>query len=196
MELQRALGDPVKLAALRKKRAEATIRWRDRDKVAHPEKYDQYREKDRLVKAELRKHPDYYPKMNLWAKNHRTRNPVVRLAQAVRNTMNSALRGRYKAGTFIERIGCTAGELKEHLEKQFSPDMNWKNFGHGKGKWSMDHILPCASFDLSDPEQQKKCFHYTNLRPMWFVDNCAKNSIHNGRKQYHDRPCTSSLQSR
>ena len=40
---------------------------------------------------------------------------------------------------------------------------------------------PCASFDLTDPAQQKACFHYTNLQPLWAKDNLSK-----GAKYEHD----------
>lgn len=43
--------------------------------------------------------------------------------------------------------------------------MTWENHKHCG--WHLDHIIPCSSFDLSDPEQQNKCFHYTNLQPLW-----------------------------
>jgi len=49
--------------------------------------------------------------------------------------------------------------------------MTWSNYGKG---WHIDHIKPCASFDLSNPEQQKICFHYTNLQPLWAIDNIKK----------------------
>jgi hypothetical protein len=42
------------------------------------------------------------------------------------------------------------------------------------GIWHIDHITPCTAFDLTDPEQQKKCFHYTNLQPLWASDNIRK----------------------
>ena len=38
----------------------------------------------------------------------------------------------------------------------------------------VDHIKPCSSFNLEDPEEQKKCFHYKNLQPLWAKDNLAK----------------------
>ncbi len=42
------------------------------------------------------------------------------------------------------------------------------------GELHVDHIKPCASFDLSDPEQQRLCFNYKNLQPLWAADNLSK----------------------
>ena len=56
----------------------------------------------------------------------------------------------------------------------FSISMNWKNYGF-KG-WHIDHIIPCCKFDLSKENEQRKCFHYTNLNPMWAIDNLKKGS--------------------
>jgi HNH endonuclease. len=50
--------------------------------------------------------------------------------------------------------------------------MSWDNYG--RDGWHIDHIRPCASFDLTDPEQQRQCFHYTNLQPLWAADNIRK----------------------
>jgi len=66
--------------------------------------------------------------------------------------------------------GCSVEYLKQHLESQFTEGMSWDNYG----KFHIDHILPCASFDLSKPSEQKKCFHYTNLQPLWAADNLSK----------------------
>lgn len=70
----------------------------------------------------------------------------------------------------IDFIGCSIDDLKLHLEKQFVDGMNWENYGD----WHVDHIRPCCSFDLTDPEQQRECFHYTNLQPLWATDNLSK----------------------
>ena len=69
-----------------------------------------------------------------------------------------------------ELTGISIAELKAYLENQFSNGMTWEN----RGQWHIDHIRPCASFDFTDPEQQRECFHYTNLQPLWAEDNLAK----------------------
>ena len=72
----------------------------------------------------------------------------------------------------LDLLGCSVEELWIHLEKQFTAGMTREN--HGRNGWHIDHIIPCASFDLSDPEQQSQCFHYTNLQPLWAEDNIKK----------------------
>jgi hypothetical protein len=74
----------------------------------------------------------------------------------------------------IELLGCTIDELKQHLEKQFKEGMSWDNYG--KNGWNIDHIIPCAVFDFSDPVEQKQCFHYSNLQPLWWLDNIQKSN--------------------
>jgi hypothetical protein len=66
-------------------------------------------------------------------------------------------------------IGCSKSGLVARIEAQFIPGMSWENYG--RGGWEIDHIKPCASFDLTDPAQQAACFHFTNLRPRWASDN-------------------------
>lgn len=74
----------------------------------------------------------------------------------------------------LELLGCSIIEFKEHLEKQFKEGMNWNN--HKKFGWHIDHIIPTSSFDLSKEEEQKKCFHYINLQPLWWYDNLEKSN--------------------
>ena len=72
-----------------------------------------------------------------------------------------------------ELLSCTVAECRAHLESQFQPGMSWENMAN-EG-WHIDHIRPCASFDLNDPEQQKVCFNWRNLAPIWAKDNLQKN---------------------
>lgn len=70
----------------------------------------------------------------------------------------------------MELIGCTVEQLRIHLEDQFLPGMSWENYG----EWEVDHRRPCGSFDLREEAQQRECFHYSNLQPMWAPDNASK----------------------
>ena len=98
--------------------------------------------------------------------------PEYKIIRSLRRRMLFVLHGKRKADSSISLIGCTGEQLKLHLESQFQKGMTWDNYGH-KG-WHIDHIKPCSSFDLTDPEQQKVCFHYTNLQPLWALDNLIK----------------------
>jgi hypothetical protein len=60
----------------------------------------------------------------------------------------------------------------EYMPALFQLGMHWGN--HGLYGWQIDHIRPLASFDLTDPEQQKLAVHYTNLQPLWAFDNMSK----------------------
>jgi hypothetical protein len=73
-------------------------------------------------------------------------------------------KGTVKCKKTLDLLGCSIPELKEHLESKFLPTMTWENYG---AYWHIDHVIPCASFNLIDEEEQKKCFHYTNLQPLF-----------------------------
>lgn len=77
-----------------------------------------------------------------------------------------------KAYRSMELLGCTIEQIRDHLESQFTEGMTWDNMG--RGGWHIDHIIPCAFFDLTKPSHQKVCFNYQNLQPLWASDNCSK----------------------
>lgn len=105
-----------------------------------------------------------------WRSEHdELANPVRRIAHQYRVRLSNLLAAK-KTIPSSELLGCTYEQLLEHLSSQFADGMNWDNYG----EWHIDHIRPCASFDLLDPEQQRQCFHYTNLQPLWATDNLRK----------------------
>lgn len=117
----------------------------------------------------------YYKNYNTIYSNKRRKNDLnFKLRSLLRTRMIQAIKNNQKSGHTIEILGCTIEEFKKHLEQQFKDGMTWQNHGFGKNKWNIDHIIPCASFDLSDPIQQKKCFHYTNVQPLWHFENIKK----------------------
>jgi hypothetical protein len=109
-----------------------------------------------------------------YMRERRRNSDTFRLSSNLRTRMTLAIKTQYgfKSGSSNELLGCSFEEVRQHLEEQFTEGMSWDN--HGKNGWHIDHIRPCASFDLNDPEQQKECFHYTNLQPLWAEDNLKK----------------------
>ena len=96
-------------------------------------------------------------------------------------------RGTKKLIKTEELLGCELEFFKIYLENLWEDKMNWDNYG--KNGWHIDHIKPCISFDLTQEEEQKKCFHYTNLQPLWATTKIAlshgSNSIGNINKNNH-----------
>ena len=93
-----------------------------------------------------------------------------RLRLNLRNRVYLVLKGYSKSAHTMELIGCTMIELWKHLESKFQPWMTRENYG----LWHVDHIKACAKFNLADPAQQRICFHWSNLQPLWARDNLSK----------------------
>jgi hypothetical protein len=79
-----------------------------------------------------------------------------------------------KQSSSIALLGADIATVRKHLESLFMPGMTWEN--HGLVGWQIDHKLPCDSFDLTKSEEQKKCFNYTNLQPLWYDENIRKST--------------------
>lgn len=108
-----------------------------------------------------------------YSRNRYNNDPSFKLSLLLRSRFYHALIKGYKMKSVTELLGCSIEECRQHIEQQFTPKMNWKN--HGK-YWEIDHIKPCASFDLTDIEQQKQCFYYTNLQPLTKKANRTKSN--------------------
>ena len=91
-----------------------------------------------------------------------------------RNRLNDAIRRQKgaKSEMTTSLIGCSWEKLMDHIESQFHlwPGMSWDNMN----EWHIDHRQPCKSFDLREVAEQRKCFHFSNLQPLWACDNLAK----------------------
>lgn len=112
-----------------------------------------------------------------YVKQRYAQDPEFRIGITLRSRLTKIIRSskRLKTGAFSDLVGCSAIELRQHIESLWTEGMSWGNYG--PTGWHIDHKLPCALFDLSDPLHQRACFHYTNLRPLWSADNCAKGAL-------------------
>lgn len=94
-----------------------------------------------------------------------------RIRCRLQTRIHHALSGITKKSASTESLlGCSFCQCREHLEHQFKEGMSWNNYG----EWHIDHIIPCASFDLTKEEDQRKCFHWSNLQPLWAKENSSK----------------------
>ena len=93
-----------------------------------------------------------------------------RILQNLRGRMRKAIGRGDKAARTVELVGCSIEALKHHFENHFRQGMSWDNYG----EWHIDHIIPCAAFDLSNPTHQKACFNWQNMQPLWRKENRNK----------------------
>ena len=173
----------------KKNRDKINARFRKwyKNNLKHQKTVKEYREKnkERILKyfEEYRKKPEYKEKFNLymknWMNNKIKTDPHFKLKVQLTHRIYSALKvkGISKSKRTMKLLGCTVEELLKHLESKFQSGMTKENYG----KWHVDHIRPCASFDLTDPKQQSICFHYTNLQPLWAKDNIRKGAKYENR---------------
>lgn len=108
----------------------------------------------------------------LYIKEQKTLNPLYKLSCSLRSRLWSVLKKKNweKNSKFNEYIGCDKQTLVNHIESQFQPGMTWEN----QGIWHIDHIKPLAL--AKNEDELYKLNHYTNLRPLWAIDNLKKGS--------------------
>jgi hypothetical protein len=197
-EILKPLDDFYKISGSEKHQNECkkcTSKRTNEFRKAHPERSKKYSKKYRQTHPEKRretcqkynaKHSDQHRKNiqmwrkknpdknrlwhRAWYKKTRSTNPAYRIEDALRARINKAVRGKLKTDNTLNLVGCGTDELIDYLSLNFSDGMSWDNYG----EWHIDHIIPCAAFDLSIPKEQKKCFHYTNLQPLWAYENKSK----------------------
>lgn len=143
------------------------------DNKEHKSKYDRiYREENKLEIAETRRS---------WENDKLQNDPSFRLRKNVSRHIRLALKandGSKNGKSILEHLPYSFQELKNHLEKQFEPWMNWSNWGKYDIEiwddndpltwiWQIDHIIPHSIFQYSSmaDENFQKCWALENLRP-------------------------------
>lgn len=108
--------------------------------------------------------------MNHYRKERRKTDINFKLTCILRTRLCMAIRTDQKSGSAVKDLGCSVTFLKKYIESLFSNGMTWENYG----EWHIDHKIPLSSLDLSNPFEFKKACHYTNLQPLWAIDNIRK----------------------
>ena len=146
--------------------------WQKANRAKRNAQCREYRRRKKLgIKRKSRQ--TYEERMAVKRKYQRQRrrsDPTFKLLRNLRRRVGLALKGKSKSAATEALLGICVDECRKYIEALFTEGMSWDSDIH------IDHIVPCASFDLSDPEQQRACFHYTNLQPLWGPDNLEKSA--------------------
>lgn len=164
----------------KKERIEYNKKYRQKNKEGiklYNKKYKQ-ENRERISQQEKKYRQENKEKIFIYNKQYKRKryqtDLTYKLSCILRKRVRRAIKNQSstKAYKSMELLGCTIEECRKHLESQFTEGMSWNNHG----EWHIDHIIPCSIFDLTDPVEQKQCFHYTNLQPLWAKDNLSKSN--------------------
>lgn len=155
--------DPLKHAQYNRENAR-------KQRLLHPEKV--------RVRGRLNAKRWYHQNIDKCRAYHRNRIKLKRsqdhrqrVLHCLRERIRKALRGIAQSGRTMELLSCPMWSFKIYLESLFEVGMTWENYGT---VWEVDHIIPCALFDLTKPDHQHRCFHFSNMQPMFVSENRAK----------------------
>ncbi len=172
-----------------KRRADSSDAWKRY--IEKPEKSQAKKEKKKIYRSHplIKEHEKNIKKTylsdpvnrrksldtaNKYQKNRRLSDPMFKIRHSIRTRVNAFLRkiNFKKQSNSSTLIGCTMEFLKEYLESLFTDGMDWDNYGRGKNKWHIDHIKPLS---LAQTEEDLiRLSHWSNLQPLWMVDNIRK----------------------
>ena len=162
--------NPEKIAAYVRKRYEQSLSdpiLREKQRAAMRRYYYRNKEKFRVL-----------------GRAHRAK-PSNKIADRLRSRLRMATKYGVRRSTIEDLLGCNIEQFRTHIAGQFTDGMNWSNHGL---LWDLDHLQPCASFDLTDEAQQKLCFDYRNIRPLLCQANRIKHSAQVEQPHLHFPP--------
>jgi len=134
-------------------------RWNKRNK----ERYEKWLK-------DYNKSPKNKNYKNNWRKERRKKDIKFRLDGNIASAISTALKGKKEGRRWEILTGYTLEKLIRHLEKQFTPEMSWDNYGI---YWEVDHKILKSWFNYTKPEDEefKKCWGLNNLRPLERIAN-------------------------
>lgn len=152
------------------------LKWREKN----PKKEKVIRTREEKILMTRKRNKRYYYKhrkklirKRIQLDKEKIKNDInYKLKIRLRGRLYRALKGNYKHKKTIDLLGCSIRELKKYLEKRFQSGMTWTNYG--LNGWSVDHVKPLSSFNLSNPQELEQAAHYSNLQPLWQIDNLSK----------------------
>jgi len=172
-----AIYDKKYREANKEKIKERIKKWREenKEKIAEQRRGYYQRNKNNILELCKQYREKNKEKINITKKLYRKKGYSddlnYQMKDKLRSRIRLALKNKIKkTGSTVDLLGCSLEYFRKYFEKKFTKGMNWSVID----KIHIDHIIPCASFDLMNESEQKKCFHYTNLQPLWAMENLQK----------------------
>jgi hypothetical protein len=148
-------------------------KYREINRAERLEKYAEYNKiyqkayREKNKKAIVKKQSEYNSKKYIQDLNY---NLMCKLRARIKTGIKKV--GGVKSQKTYDLLGCSYSEFKMYFQSKFTKGMTWEKFMNSE--IHIDHIIPCSKFDLTNEAEQKICFHYTNLQPLWALDNLKK----------------------
>lgn len=154
--------------------------WKNKNKETISQYNKNYKEENRDEISEYNKNYNIQNREEIQkrsSKNYLNRYHTdinFKIAHCLRKRYRHLLKGILKEKSVLILLGCSCDFLKLWFTYCFEKDMTFEN--HGK-LWHIDHTIPCSTFNLQEDIEKSKCFHWTNLKPMYAIANMSKNNI-------------------
>jgi len=173
-------ANPDYMKKYNNKYKERTKNWYNENKARLAEKTKEYRKANPHIMKERNKKyiENNRDKVNKyareWKKEKRTndKNYLLReiTSRRIRYELTTRKIGEKEFRTH-EYLGCTFDYFRRYLEVRFEHGMSWDNYGD---MWELDHIIPCASWNLTNLFENLCCWNYRNIQPLWKTENRLK----------------------
>ena len=143
--------------------------YRENNKEAINKQRKQYRNRDDIKEHIKIKNKEYLPIKKEKIKERRKVDVNFKMSEILRSKIHKILNN--KPTSFLKYLGCDLEWFKKWIEFRFDKNMNWDNLGK---YWQIDHILPISRFDMTNENDIRICFHWTNLQPLESTENRQK----------------------
>ena len=176
VEYRRKNADTIKVE--QKKYSEKNA---DKKRIIHKNWRDRNKDKTKAASREYRSTEHGKKKIREYCNEREKTDFVFKLVRRIRARIKIAMKFSHvrKSEKTFGLLGMTGKDFQEYLMTHPSKDPTFSMENYGK-LWVIDHIRPIASFDLTDPGQQKEAFHYTNCQPLGKEENATKGNFWKG----------------
>lgn len=146
----------------------------NKEKRKQARQLDESKEKMKGYQKKHRSTEKYKIQRNKIRRERYSTDPQYKILHNLRRRVNHFVKGEDKTDTTKNLLGCSLDELKNYLECQFKEGMSWDNYTIDG--WHIDHCRPCVSFNLANKVEQRICFNWRNLQPLWAEENLKKSA--------------------